>query len=266
MMVTADVRRRLGALMAGVLAVGSLVSCGGGDDGGAAGSDGMSGTLTVFAAASLKDSFQEMAAGFEDRHPGVSVRMSFAGSSDLATQIISGAPADVFAAADEQTMSRVEDEGLAIGTPEVFATNVLTIAVPAGNPANVDSFADLSSRDVATVVCAPQVPCGSAAQELETLTGTQISPVSEESSVTDVLGKVRTGQADAGLVYVTDIAAADGAVDEVPVREAAQLPNRYPIAPLKGGDEELAAVFIDYVIGEEGQRVLSDRGFGEPAG
>ncbi|GAA1340813.1 molybdate ABC transporter substrate-binding protein [Arthrobacter roseus] len=261
-------QRRSGALLTTLLtalaAIGLLAGCEGTDNGSRADSGQTSGTLTVFAAASLKDSFEEIADGFEQQHPGVSVRMSFAGSSDLATQIISGAPADVFASADEDTMSTVRAENLIAERPRIFATNTLTIAVPAGNPAGIRSFADLSSADVTTVVCAPQVPCGSAAQTLQDITGIQISPVSEESSVTDVLGKVRTGQADAGLVYVTDIASADGAVDEVPISEAGQAVNRYPIAAIKDGNEELAEAFVDFVTGEGGQQVLSGHGFGEP--
>ncbi len=269
MMISADVRRwqfgRLPTVLpASLVAIGLLVGCGASGNGSSPASDHMSGTLTVFAAASLKDSFEEIADEFEEQHPGVSVQLSFAGSSDLSTQIVSGAPADVFASADEDTMSTVRDESLIVGEPRIFATNTLTIAVPSGNPAGIRSLADLASREISTVLCAPQVPCGSAARTLQDLTGTRMSPVSEESSVTDVLGKVRTGQADAGLVYVTDIAAADGAVDEVPIPEASQVVNRYPIAPIKNSNEEMAEAFVGLVTGEYGQQVLSGHGFGEP--
>jgi len=224
-----------------------------------------SGSITVFAAASLKASFTEIATAFEEEHPGSTVELTFAGSSDLVTQISNGAPADVFASADETTMARLADAGLIAGDPVDFATNTLEIAVPPANPAGIASFADLARDGVKAVVCAPQVPCGAATTAVETATGVDLRPVSEESSVTDVLGKVTSGEADAGLVYVTDVAAAGDAVVGIPFPESAQTVNTYPIAPVAGSAApELAAAFTAYVAGDEGRTVLAAAGFGAP--
>ncbi|WP_432493358.1 molybdate ABC transporter substrate-binding protein [Kineococcus auxinigenes] len=233
---------------------------------GCADANGAGRTLTVFAAASLQEVFTEVARDFEREHPGVDVALSSAGSSDLATQITEGAPADVFASADEETVARVTGAGLAAGEPEVFATNVLAIATPAGNPAGITSFADLARPGQAVVVCAPRVPCGAAARRVQETTGVALSPVSEESSVTDVLGKVTTGQADAGLVYATDVARAGDAVTAVPFPEAAGTVSTYPVVALSGAaDPALAAQFVDAVTGPAGRAVLLAAGFGVPA-
>ncbi|MFD5276036.1 molybdate ABC transporter substrate-binding protein [Pseudarthrobacter sp. NPDC058362] len=219
-------------------------------------------TLTVFAAASLKASFTELAAKYEEQHPGTRVRLSFAGSSDLATQITQGAPADVFASADTATMERVTQAGMADGGARVFAANTLALAVPPGNPAGIRTFADLARPGTRLVACAPQVPCGAAAAAVARRTGTDLQPVSEENSVTDVLGKVISGEADAGLVYQTDVRAADGKVDSVPFPEAADAPAAYPIVTLAGAaDMAAAAAFVELVAGPEGQRVLEEAGF-----
>jgi molybdate transport system substrate-binding protein len=223
-------------------------------------------TLTVFAAASLKGTFTEIGADFEVAHPGTTVAFSFAGSSDLVTQIQGGAPADVFASADTENMDRLTAESLVAGTPVAFATNTLTIAVPPDNPAGITSLADLTEPVVQAVVCAPQVPCGSATQKVEQAAGIELKPVSEESSVTDVLNKVATGEADAGLVYVTDVKAAAGTVLAVDFPEASQAVNTYPIAVLEDSEHAaLARDFIDLVSSAEGQQVLADAGFAKPA-
>ena len=162
------------------------------------------GKIMVFAAASLKQTFTDIGAQFKTENPGSSVEFSFAGSSDLVTQLTQGAPADVFASADTANMDKAAKAGLLGGNPVNFASNTLTIAVAPGNPKKISSFKDLTQQGLNVVVCAPQVPCGSATQKVEQSTGVRLNPVSEESSVTDVLDKVETGQADAGLVYVTD--------------------------------------------------------------
>ncbi|WP_346925293.1 molybdate ABC transporter substrate-binding protein [uncultured Arthrobacter sp.] len=226
---------------------------------------GVSGSLTVFAAASLKAPFTALVEQFEAANPGITVTLSFAGSSDLATQISQGAPADVFASADTKNMAKLGDAGLVEGSPRDFATNVLTIAVPPENPASIASFADLARPGVRTVICASQVPCGAATKTLEQETGTTLQPVSEESSVTDVLGKVVSGEADAGLVYVTDVKAAGDKVLAVPFPESAQAVNTYPIAAVRTGDnKDLAAAFIEAVTGTGGQQLLRGAGFGTP--
>ena len=249
--------RAAAVLVAGALAAG-LAGCG-------APAGGAGTTLTVFAAASLKAPFTALAEEFEATHPGTTVTLSFAGSSDLATQISQGAPADVFASADASTMAKLGSAGLVEGSPRDFASNVLTIAVPPGNPASIATFADLSKPGARTVICAAQVPCGAATKALEQETGTTLQPVSEESSVTDVLGKVVSGEADAGLVYVTDVQAAGDKVQEIPFPESARAVNTYPIAAVRtGGSNDLAAAFIETVMGPEGQQLLRGAGFGTP--
>jgi len=222
-------------------------------------------TLTVFAAASLKQPFTTLGQRFEAEHPGTRVTFSFAGSSDLVTQLQQGAPADVFASADTTTMGRATVDGLVAGSPVDFATNTLEIAVPPDNPAKITSFADLARPGVKVVVCAPQVPCGAAAQKVETATGTDIKPVSEENAVTDVLGKVTSGEADAGLVYVTDVRGAGGRVLGVPFAGSRAAVNTYPVAALEGSREAaLADGFVRLVTSAEGRQVLGDAGFGAP--
>ena len=246
-------------VVAGIVAAG-LAGCGA--PGGAA--DGGK-SLTVFAAASLKAPFTALAGQFEAAHPGTTVTLSFAGSSDLATQISQGAPADVFASADTKNMAKLSDASLVEGKAADFATNVLTIAVPPANPASITSFADLARPGMKVVICAAQVPCGAATKTLEQKTGTTLQPVSEESSVTDVLGKVVSGEADAGLVYVTDVRTAGDKVKEIPFPEAAQAVNTYPIAAVRTSkNKELAAAFIAAVTGPDGRRLLSGAGFGTP--
>ncbi|MFS0717943.1 molybdate ABC transporter substrate-binding protein [Arthrobacter sp. 1P04PC] len=251
--------RRAAALLAAAALAAGTAGCGSG------GSAGEGKALTVFAAASLKAPFTALARSFEASHPGTKVTLSFAGSSDLATQLGQGAPADVFASADPANMAKVTGAGLAEGSPRNFASNTLTIAVPPANPAGITSFADLTRPGTRVVVCAPQVPCGAAAVAVEGKTGVRLAPVSEESSVTDVLGKVASGEADAGLVYVTDVQGAAGKVKGVPFPESAAAVNTYPITALRGSrDKDLAGAFLDEVTGAEGQKVLADAGFGRP--
>ena len=223
------------------------------------------GKILVFAAASLKKSFTDIGQQFQTDNPGSSVEFSFAGSSDLVTQLTNGAPADVFASADTQNMDKAAQAGLLAGAPVNFASNTLTIAVAPGNPKKITSFQDLTKPGLDVVVCAPQVPCGSATQKVEQATGAHLTPVSEESSVTDVLNKVTTGQADAGLVYITDAAGAGDKVTAVPFPEASGAVNTYPIAVLKGSKNPgLASKFVDMVTGPTGQKVLSAARFAKP--
>lgn len=226
---------------------------------------GAGGTLTVFAAASLKGSFTALGETFEKQNPGTTVTFNFAGSSDLVTQLTAGAPADVFASADQNNMRKATDAGVISGDPVDFASNTLTIVTAPGNPQGISGLADLTRPDLQVVVCAPQVPCGSATEKLEKSTAVTLAPVSEESSVTDVLNKVQTGQADAGLVYVTDARGAGDKVTAVAVPEASSVVNVYPIATLTAAAQpELATKFVALVTGSDGQKVLSDAGF-QPA-
>lgn len=229
---------------------------------GGSGGEGKAQTLTVFAAASLTSAFQTIGDRFEKAHPGVTVRFSFGGSSDLVEQIQNGAPADVFASADEPNMDKLA--GSALDRAD-FATNTLEIATPPDNPARVTGLADLAAPGVKVVLCAAPVPCGAAAVKLEQAAGVTLRPVSEEQSVTDVLGKVESGEADAGIVYVTDVKAAGAKVHGVPVPEAAKVVNTYPIAAVKGSKApSLAEQFVQYVATGPGQQVLADAGFARP--
>jgi molybdate transport system substrate-binding protein len=222
-------------------------------------------TLTVLAAASLTESFNAIGKQFETDHPGVSVKFNYAGSSDLAQQIVNGAPADVFAAASDATMKTVTDANLTVAKPVSFAKNVLQIATPPGNPKKIATFADLAKPDVKVVVCAPQVPCGAAEQKIEKATVTTLKPVSQEADVKSVLSKVETGDADAGLVYVTDVNSAGDKVQGVDFPEASQASTNYPIAVLKNAPSaDLANQFLTMVTGEQGQKALEQAGFAKP--
>lgn len=219
-------------------------------------------SVTVFAAASLNKTFTELGQLYEQQNPGASVTFNFAGSNSLLEQISNGAEADVFASADQKTMGKAVAAGVIDGDPTVFTSNVLTIVTPPGNPAGIQSFADLAKPGLSLVVCAPQVPCGAATGEIADATGARLTPVSEESSVTDVLGKVTTGQADAGLVYVTDAASAGDKVQVIDFPEAAGAVNEYPIAPVEGAKNPVGATrFIELVTSDQGQRVLREAGF-----
>ena len=240
-----------------------LTACGSSED--AATTSTARSTLTVFAAASLKATFTQLGASFEASHPGVTVTFNFAGSSDLVTQIQQGAPADVFASADTKNMDKATADSLISGAPVPFASNTLEIAVPPGNPAKVATLKDIINPAVKLVICAPEVPCGTAAEKVEAAAGLAFTPVSEESSVTDVLNKVATGQADAGLVYVTDVKGAAGKVEGVRFAESSAAVNTYPIGALAGTkNASLAKDFIALVTGAEGQKVLADAGFAKP--
>lgn len=242
-----------------------LVACSGESTGDSAASGAVPahGELTVLAAASLKKTFTELGRQFEAAHPGTSVQLGFGGSSDLVAQLQQGAPGDVLATADTATMVKAAAEDLLAATAQPFATNTMMIAVPPGNPAGISAFADLARPGVDVVVCAPQVPCGAATTRVEANTGVTLSPVSEEGSVTDVLGKVTSGQADAGVVYVTDVSAAGDAVLGVRIPADVNAATTYPIAVLAGsGDQTLAGQFRDLVLGAQGQKVLADAGFG----
>lgn len=256
-------RRLVSALAASLLLLSITTGCG--DDGSDSGDGGGDTTLTVYAAASLTKTFDAMGKEFEKEHDGVKVEFSFGGSSDLVSQIQQGAPADVFASADTANMDKLVADDLQSGDPEDFASNTLEIAVPPDNPAGITSFADLAKDGVNTVVCAPEVPCGAATQKAEEVTGVTLHPVSEEQSVTDVLAKVASGEADAGLVYVTDVAGAGDAVTGITFPESSEVVNTYPVVALKDSDQpELAREFVELVLGDAGQSILQDAGFGKP--
>ena len=222
----------------------------------------LSGELTVSAAASLRGAFDEIAAQFSEEHPDVDVRpFSYDGSSTLATQIVEGDQVDVFASADQKNMQKVVDAGLA-SNPTLFATNTLVIVVPKGDPAGIRTLADLAKPGVTVVLCAPEVPCGSAAQTLLAGAGVTVTPASQEQNVTAVLTKVAAGEADAGLVYTTD-AKSSADVEAIVPDGADEVVNQYPIVALDDApDPEVAAAFVAFVLGPRGQAVLADLGFG----
>lgn len=229
--------------------------------------------LTVFAAASLAGAFDEIGAAFSATRPGTAVRFSYAGSSDLVSQLAAGAPADVLATADERTMRQATNQGL-VGQPTVFATNELAILVAPGNPLGIVGARDLTHPALSLVVCAPQVPCGAAAERALTATGITTRPVSQEPSATAAASKVSSGQADAAVVYATDVARAQAAGTGMGIPLGIdQVPNRYPIAVTTGPrtsdarDRDragLAEDFLAYVRGREAQAMLERAGFGSP--
>jgi molybdate transport system substrate-binding protein len=257
--------RWTGLLITTMLVAAGASACGDSDSDDSSGASAESTTLTVYAAASLTATFEEIGAAFEAEHDGVEVEFSFGGSSDLVAQLQQGAPADVFASADTANMDKLTADDLQAGDPVNFATNTLAIATPPDNPAEISTFADLADPDTKVVVCAPEVPCGAATVKMEDATGVSLSPVSEEQSVTDVLGKVTSGEADAGVVYVTDVTAAGDAVNGVTFPESGQVVNTYPIVALDDAESsDLAQSFVDLVLSAAGQSILEAAGFARP--
>jgi molybdate transport system substrate-binding protein len=260
------------AIMAAVL----LAGCGGADpsdeDAGAA-ADGPRGTLTVFAAASLTEVFTELGDQLEDRYPELDVQFSFAGSSALAAQVHQGAPADVFASADEAQMARIVDAGLAADA-ELFAANRLMLAFPREDPAGVGRYVDVAGlpglatlvdRDITLAVCAPEVPCGAAAAEVLDRAGLSDVPDTYEEDVRAVLTKVLLGEVDAGLVYRTDVETVEGQLGARAFTEAEAARTRYPVTALADAPNQPAArAFVDLLLSDEGQRVLEHAGFFPP--
>jgi molybdate transport system substrate-binding protein len=226
----------------------------------------LSGSITVLAAASLTEAFDELGERFEAAPPDATVTFSFGSSTALAQQLVQGAPADVFASADEDAMATVTDAGLEGADPVLFAENSLTILTEAGNPTGIESIDDLSSPDLTVVLCAAQVPCGRYAAQILERAGVTVAPRSLEENVKGVVTKVVAGEADAGIVYVTDAIAAGADADQVPIPRAENAIARYPIVPLaRSGDPDLAAAFVDLVESDEGRTVLERFGFLSPS-
>jgi len=218
--------------------------------------------VTIAAASSLTDAFTELGAQFEADDPRVTLRFTFAGSSTLAEQVMAGAPIDVLATASPQTMGIAVQAG-DVDQPVVFATNALAIAVPIGNPAGITGLADLAEPDVTVVVCAAQVPCGAAARAALARSGVALTPASLEPDVRAVLAKVVADEADAGLVYRSDIVTAGDTVEGITIPDDENASTEYLIATTsRGGDA--AERFVDLVLSPAGQAVLADSGFGAP--
>jgi molybdate transport system substrate-binding protein len=232
---------------------------------GAAQSAKPSGTVVVFAATSLTDAFDKIATQFEAANPGVTVKFNYNGSSSLATQITQGAPADVFASASPTNMKTITDQNLAVGTPKIFAANQGEIMVEAGNPSHVTSVSSLTNPALKVVTCAPQVPCGALADEIFKKAGVTVKPVSQEQNVGGVVTKVTLGEADAGIVYVTDVKANGTKTTGVAIPASENQTTEYPIVEVKGApNSAAAAAFISYVEGPSGQAVLKSFGFMPP--
>ncbi|MEU4423209.1 molybdate ABC transporter substrate-binding protein [Actinoplanes sp. NPDC024001] len=247
---------------AGLSALTLLAGCGESSPEPGAASDGrVSGTITVFAAASLTESFTTIGERFEKAHPGTTVTFSFAGSSGLATQINEGAPADVFASAAPQNMTAVTS---AI-SPVTFARNQLVIVVAKGNPKRVTGLADLAKPDLKVALCAEAVPCGAASASAIAASGVKITPVTLEQDVKAALSKVKLGEVDAALVYRTDAKAAAADVDGIEFAESAKAINDYPIAALRDAPNPAGArAFVEFVLAPEALAVLTEAGFQAP--
>ena len=255
-------RRRTAVAAAGLL-LASGAACAPVEDGqgGGGGGGSQQRTLTVFAAASLTESFTELGKRFERKHSGAEVEFNFAGSSQLANQINEGAPADVFASADTHTMDLVAEDGSTADEPVVFVRNTLQIAVPPGNPAGVESLSDLSDPQVKVALCAEEVPCGAAAAEALDAAGVEVEPVSREQDVKAALTKTELGEVDASLVYRTDVRASQE-VEGISFPEAEKTANDYPIAVLQDAPQPgLAQEWLDFVRSAKGDKVFDDAGF-----
>ncbi|MEV5147486.1 molybdate ABC transporter substrate-binding protein [Streptomyces sp. NPDC052727] len=265
-------RRMLQLAGAGAAAVMTLSACSSSSDStdssnssGTSTSPKLSGTVTVFAAASLKESFTALGKEFEKQHQGTKVSFNFGGSDTLAANITSGAPADVFAAASPRTMAVVTDRKDTAGTPVTFVRNQLEIATVPGNPHQVSSLKDLTKPGLKVVLCDRTVPCGAAARKALDAGKLKLTPVSYEQDVKGALTKVELKEADAAVVYRTDVKAAGDRVEGVEFPESAGAVNDYPIALLKNApNAEAAKAFIALVRSAEGQKVLNEAGFLKP--
>jgi molybdate transport system substrate-binding protein len=254
-------RPHLGGALAVVLA---LVGCGGDDGAGTADSDA-AGEIVVFAAASLSDAFTELGAAFTAATPDAEVTFNFAGSSDLAAQIAEGAPADVFVSADLSNMTKLTDANKHGSEPIVFTTNLAQIVVEAGNPQGIVGVADLAREDLVVIACAPEVPCGRYAQQVLDRAGVAAELDSLEENVRAVVSKVALGEADAGIVYVTDVIAAGDAVEGVDIPTVVNVVAEYPIVVTsESGNPTGARAFVDFVLSAEGQTTLESYGFVSP--
>ena len=269
------ITRRAAIAAVSLLSAVSLAACGGSASnsstgaassaasaGGSGASQKATGKVTVLAAASLQKAFEEIEKTVEKDNPGLDVTFDFQGSQDLVASLAGGDSADVLATANNSTMKTAAEQKL-VGNQTEFATNVLTLIVPKGNPKKITGL-DSSLDGANLVICAPEVPCGEATQKLSSALGVTLNPASEEQKVTDVRGKVESGEADAGIVYTTDAAAAKDKTDKIDIPDGGVV-NHYPIAQTASPENAAGAkVFIDAVTGKTGQEVLAKYGFGKP--
>ncbi|OLO71105.1 molybdate ABC transporter substrate-binding protein [Actinomyces oris] len=269
------ITRRAAIAAVSLLSAVSLAACGGSASnsstgaatgaasaGASGGAGKATGKVTVLAAASLQKAFEEIEKTVEKDNPGLDVTFDFQGSQDLVASLAGGDSADVLATANNSTMKTAAEQKL-VGNQTEFATNVLTLIVPKGNPKKITGL-DSSLDGANLVICAPEVPCGEATKKLAEAQGITLNPVSEEQKVTDVRGKVESGEADAGIVYTTDAAAAKDKADKIDIPDGGVV-NHYPIAPTAKPENPAGAqVFIDAVTGKTGQEILAKHGFGKP--
>ena len=269
------ITRRAAIAAVSLLSAVSLAACGGSASnsstgaatraasaGASGGAGKATGKVTVLAAASLQKAFEEIEKTVEKDNPGLDVTFDFQGSQDLVASLAGGDSADVLATANNSTMKTAADQKL-VGNQTEFATNVLTLIVPKGNPKKITGL-DSSLDGANLVICAPEVPCGEATKKLAEAQGITLKPVSEEQKVTDVRGKVESGEADAGIVYTTDAAAAKDKADKIDIPDGGVV-NHYPIAPTAKPENAAGAqVFIEAVTGKTGQEILAKYGFGKP--
>jgi molybdate transport system substrate-binding protein len=259
--------KRAAGLLAAVALGAAMAGCGGGGTTGGtpSGSAGGSHKLTVFAAASLTESFKTIGANFQKANPGTTVTFNFGASSTLATQITQGAPADVFASASKATMDTVVKAGANGDAAQPFLTNTLEIVVPKGNPAHITGLKDFADAKKKTVLCAETVPCGALAKQVFDAAGIKPTPVDRGTDVKAVLQKVALGEADAALVYKTDVLSGGPKVEGITFPEAVTKVTTYPICSLKGSkDAATAKAFVAYVLSPAGKQVLAQAGFGAP--
>jgi molybdate transport system substrate-binding protein len=223
------------------------------------------GDITVFAAASLTAAFTEIGDAFTAEHPDANVVLNFAASSELVTQIGEGAPADVFASADLGNMTKLTDAGQTATGPVVFATNIAEIIVAPGNPNGITGVADLASPELIVVQCAPEVPCGKYAAQIHENAGVTVTPKSLEENVKAVVTKVTLGEADAGIVYATDVTAAGADAEGVEIPRDVNVVAEYPIATVaESANAGGAQAFVDFVLSDQGQKILASYGFRAP--
>jgi len=243
-----------------IVAVAALLSaCG---TSGSPSTTGLSGTASIFAAASLTDSFKALGAAFQTAHPGTTIQFNFAGTPTLVTQVEQGASADVFASADKTNMDKLSADGFTAGTSQVFAHNKLEIVVAAGNPKGIAGLADLAKPGVIYISEAATVPAGKYALQILASAGVKVTPKSLETDVKSVVSKIELGEADAGIVYVTDVKAAVSKVTGVPIPDSVNVVATYPIVAVKGTkNPALANAFIAYVLSADGQATLQSFGF-----
>jgi molybdate transport system substrate-binding protein len=251
-------------VIAAVLAAVAAAGCSSSGSGSSSSATPAGGTITVFAAASLMQTFTQIGKQFEAAHKGDTVKFSFGPSSGLSTQITSGAPADVFASAAPANMDTVVKAGDA-STPQTFAKNTMEVAVPPNNPGNVTSVNDLAKKSVKVALCQPQVPCGVVAAEVFKNAGITVKPVTLETDVDSVVTQVETGNVDAGMVYVTNVMSEGTKLKGITIPASENASTLYPIAVIKSSKHKsIAQEFVDYVLSPAGQKVLSAAGFQKP--